>query len=282
MGFLSALKSIGEIVTKPIELLTDWGREPLKGREHSRNMERETNNLHANANAKVEKEKLELEAKLKRQKQELQNNFNINLEQEKNKTLQLLSDLKIQESESETNLSIKKETEVHRIISEIDELQKDKDFQRMKLVSESIMKYQAELTKLNVNAINAIGNMQLDLREKAQDLVYSKTVRYKELQDKAIDEAGDDLEKILLKFPDNERAQDIMIKAVDKRLSNIIDTAQNFLLELNEDIKLLNKSINSLAEGGQMFIEKHLDNFHQIPNNSNRKMIENKDDIIDV
>ena len=251
MGFLSALKSIGNIVTKPIELLTDWGREPLKGREHSRSMERETNSI--NANAKIERDKLELESKLR-----------------------------IQEQESETNLAIRKETEVHRVISEIDELQKDKDFQRMKLVSESIMKYQEELTKLNVNAINAIGNMQLELREKAQDLVYSKTVRYKELQDKAIEEAGEDLEKILLKFPDNERAQDIMIKAVDKRLSNIIDTAQNFLLELNEDIKLLNKSINSLAEGGQKFIEKHLDNFHQIPNNSNHKMIENKDDIIDV
>jgi hypothetical protein len=280
MRFFDALKSIGSIITKPIELLTDWGREPLKGREHSRNMERETNSIYVNA--QIEKERLALEAKLKRQEQELQNNFNINLEQEKNKTLKLLSELKIKEQESETNLAIKKQTEVHKIISEIDELQKDKDFQRMKLVSESIMKYQEELTKLNVNAINAIGHMQLELREKAQDLVYNKTVKYKELQDKAIKEAGEDLEKILLKFPDNERVQDIMIKAVDKRLSNIIDTAQNFLLELNEDIKLLNKSINSLAEGGQKFIEKHLDNFHQIPNNSNYKMIENKDNIIDV
>lgn len=240
MGFLDALGKIGNLVTKPIELLTDWGKEPLRGREHKRDLERETNIL--NTNAQIERDKLELE----------------------------------------TNLAIKKETEVHRIITEIDELQKDKDFQRMKLVSESIMKYQEELTKLNVNAINAIGNMQLELREKAQDLVYDKTVRYKELQDKAIEEAGVDLEKILEKFPDNERMQDIMIKAVDKRLSNVIDTAQNFLLELNEDIKLLNKSINSLAEGGQKFIENHLDNFHQLPNNSNHKQIENKDDIIDV
>lgn len=240
MGILNILSKIGTFVTKPVDLLTDYGKEPLRGREHKRNLERETNIL--NTNAQIERDKLELE----------------------------------------TDLAIKKETEVHRIITEIDELQKDKDFQRMKLVSESIMKYQEELTKLNVNAINAIGNMQLELREKAQDLVYDKTVRYKELQDKAIEEAGIDLEKILEKFPDNERMQDIMIKAVDKRLSNVIDTAQNFLLELNEDIKLLNKSINSLAEGGQKFIEKHLDNFHQLPNHSNPKQLENKDDIIDV
>ena len=240
MGLLNVLSKIGEFAAKPIELLTDWGREPLKNREHARNLERETNIM--NTNAKIERDKLELE----------------------------------------TNLAIKKETEVHRIIAEIDELQKDKDFQRMKLVSESIMKYQEELTKLNVAAINAIGNMQLELRDKAQNLVYEKTVRYKELQDQAIEEAGKDLEKILEKFPDNERMQDIMIKAVDKRLSNVIDTAQNFLLELNEDIKLLNKSINSLAEGGQKFIEKHLDSFNQLPNHSNHKQIENKEDIIDV
>ena len=66
------------------------------------------------------------------------------------------------------------------------------------------------------------------------------------------------------------------------KLTSVIDTAQNFLLELNEDIKLLNKSINSLAEGGQKFIEKHLDNFHQSANNSPQRLIERKEEIIDV
>lgn len=240
MGFINVLNKLGDVISKPVELLTDWGREPLKSREHSRNMERETNLM--NSNAKIENDKLELE----------------------------------------TNLAIKKQTEVHKIMLEIDELQKDKDFQRMKLVSESIMKYQEELTKININAINAIGNMQLEFRERAQDLVYNKTVKYKELQDIAISEAADDLEKIIAKFPENERMQDILINAVDKRLSNLINTAQNFLLELNEDIKLLNKSINSLTEGGQKFIEKHLDNFHQLPGNTNQKLIEDKDNIIDV
>lgn len=232
---------LDDIIYEPVKLITDWAREPLKSREHKRNIEKE--------NAKI----------------------------------QIESEIKIRELEVETDLEIKKSTEIHRILSEIDELQKDKDFQRMKLVSESIMKYQQELTKLNVDAINAIGNMQLELREKAQNLVYSKTIKYKELQDLAISEASNDLEDIMKKFPNNERMQDIMIKAVDKRLANVIDTAQNFLLELNEDIKLLNKSINLLAESGQKFIEKHLDNFHQIQNNQqSQKVIENKNDIIDV
>ena len=280
MGFLNTLSKLGDVIMKPIDLMIDWGKEPLRNKEHKRSLERDSNSV--NTKARIEKEKIELEFKLKQQENELKNNYTIQLEKEKQETLALISKLQLQEKELDNDLAIRKQTEVHRIMSEIDELQKDKDFQRMKLVSESIMKYQAELTKLNVNAINAIGNMQLELREKAQNLVYDKTVRYKELQDKAINEASDDLEKILEKFPNNERVQDIMIKAVDKRLSNVIDTAQNFLLELNEDIKLLNKSINSLAEGGQKFIEKHLDNFHQLPNNSSSKMIENKDDIIDI
>lgn len=196
--------------------------------------------------------------------------------------MKVKSEIKIKENESEADIAIKKQTEVYKIMAEIDELQKDKDFQRLKLVSESIMKYQQELTKLNVGAISSIGNMQLELREKAQDLVYSKTVRYKELQDLAITEAGNDLEKILEKFPDNQQMQDILIKAVDKRLSNVIDTAQNFLLELNEDIKLLNSSINMLAENGQKFIETHLNNFHQLPGStSSQRTIGHDDRVID-
>jgi hypothetical protein len=124
------------------------------------------------------------------------------------------------------------------------------------------MRYQEQLTKLNVNATSAIGHMQLELRERAQELVYDKTIKYKELQDLALKEAMADLEKIELNFSNNEVAKDILTKAVDKKLSNIIDTAQNFLIELNNDIKLLNQSISLLTERGQSFIESHLQHFH--------------------
>lgn len=172
------------------------------------------------------------------------------------------SESRIKEKQADADLIIKKETEVKRILVEIEEYKKDKDFERMKAVSEAVMKYQKELTKLNVGAINAIGHMQLDLREKAQRLVYDKTIRYKQLQDGAFAEAVEDLKKIESEFSCNEMAKDILIKAVDKRLANIIDTAQNFLLELNADIKLLNQNISILADKGQIFIERHLDKFH--------------------
>ncbi|OKY73823.1 MAG: hypothetical protein BM485_16840 [Desulfobulbaceae bacterium DB1] len=246
MGLLSALGKLGDIVMKPIELVTDWGREPLRKWDHERGIERDRARINVESQNKIR----EMEAE---------------------------SDIRAREKEIDINLSIRKETEVKRIFIELEEFKKDKELQRMVAVSEAIMKYQQELTKLNVNAINAIGNMQLELREKAQQLVYDKTIKYKALQDQAINDAANDLKRIDSDFNDNEVAKDILIRAVDKRLANIIDTAHNFLLELNADIKLLNQSINILTEHGQTFIEGHLEKFHVIESATEAvKKIENK------
>ncbi|MCQ8105154.1 hypothetical protein NP590_13645 [Methylomonas sp. SURF-2] len=246
MSLLSKLGKLGDIVMKPIELIADWGKEPLRKWDHERGVERDRELLNAESKNRIR----EMEAE---------------------------SAIKAKEKELETNLSIKRETEIQRIFVEIEEFRKDKELQRMIAVSEAVMKYQQELTKLNVNAINAIGNMQLELREKAQQLVYDKTIKYKALQDQAINEAADDLLRIYQDFAENEVAKGILIKAVDKRLANIIDTAHNFLLELNADIKILNQSINLLIEHGQTFIEGHLQKFHVIEATTNfTKEIENK------
>lgn len=248
MSLWDKIGKLGEIITKPIDLLTDWGREPLRSREHNRSEASKDN---------------ELKRDIERRTAEMK----------------ISSEIGIKEKEAETDLAIKKETEVVRIIAEIEEWKKDQDFSRMKAVSETIMKYQQELTRLNVNAINAIGNMQLELRERAQNLVYEKTIKYKELQDIALREAAEELKKIETEFADNEAAKNILINAVDRRLSNIIDTAHNFLIELNSDIKLLNNKISLLSDNGQKFIERHLDQFHLIGFSSgNIKQLENQSD----
>lgn len=231
MSLFHAIGKISDIVLKPIELITDWGREPLKKWEHERETKREHSLLNTESQNKIK----EMSAK---------------------------SEFRAKEKNLDAELFIKKQTEIRKIFIELEELKKDKELQRMVAVSEAVMKYQQELTKLNINAINAIGSMQLDLREKAQLLVYDKTIKYKELQDQAFNEAADDLKKIDFDFGDNEVAKAILIRAVDKRLSNIIDTAHNFLIELNADIKILNKSISMLTEDGQGFIEGHLKKFH--------------------
>lgn len=188
---------------------------------------------------------------------------------------------RIKERRAEVELEIKKETEIKKILVEIEEFKKDKEFERMKAVSEAIIKYKETLTKINIEAIEAIGNMQLDLRNKAQQLVYEKTVKYKELQDLAIKEAEEDLKRIEKDFSNNETARKILINAIDRRLANIIDTAHNFLIELNSDIKLINQNISLLTERSQNFIENHLQHFHitSIANaNEELKRIEYKND----
>jgi hypothetical protein len=235
MKILDAIGKLGSIVTEPIRVLTDWAREPLRGREHHRQMEREER-LH-----QVDSETRMREA-------------------------EHASDIEMRNKRLDAELDVMRETEIHRIMSEIEELKKDREFERMKAVSDAIMQYQEHLTRLNVSAISAIGNMQLDLREKAQNLVYEKTIKYKELQDAAHAQAVEEMLRIESEFAENEAAKTILYRSVDARLANIITTAQNFLIELNNDIAVLNKSINLLTEKGQTFIEGHLGQFHVLTN----------------
>ncbi len=253
MSILDKLAKLGDIILKPIEVLTDWTKEPLKKREHERHettrqrqheREEQARNSEHERNVELETLKIKTDSEIRIKEKELD------------------SELRIRETEVEANLTIRKETEIRKILVELDEWKKDQEIQRMERVSEAIMRYQEQLTKLNVNATNAIGHMQLELRERAQELVYDKTLKYKELQDLALEEAIKDLARIESSFEGNEVAKKILINAVDKKLSNIIDTAQSFLIELNSDIKLLNQSISQLAEKGQLFIENHLSHFH--------------------
>jgi len=243
MSFFNIFDKLDDIIYEPIKLMTDWAREPLKGREHRRQIERE-------------KQRVISESDL-RMKEALHS-----------------ADITMRQKTLDADLEIKKKTEVHRVLAEIDELRKDRDFQRMKAVSDAIMQYQEHLTRLNVSAISAIGSMQLDLREKAQNLVYEKTIRYKELQDGAHSQAVEEVLRIEREFSGNEAAKAILYRSVDIRLANIISTAQNFLLELNNDIAVLNKSINLLTERGQTFIEEHLSQFHVVTHDS---LLENRD-----
>jgi hypothetical protein len=217
--------------------------------------ERQENNLN------IEIKKQNLQHKLEQERQD--NDLQRKIKEETEKT-KIDAEIRMKEKSHETELAIKKETEVVRIITEIETLKKDQDFQRMKAVSEAISQFQKELNCLNVDAISAIGHLQLDLREKAQKLVYEHTIKYKELQDQAMQDAMNDLIRIEKQFGENEMAKTILITAIDKRLANVIDTASYFLQELNSDIKSLNQNIDMLASSGQKFIERHLEQFHSL------------------
>jgi esterase/lipase len=144
------------------------------------------------------------------------------------------------------------------------QLKKDKEFERMKAVSDSMMAYQIELTRINVEAVEAIGSMRIELQRKAYDLIHEKTERYNELQNRALQQAQDQLERIEGNPNMSEVSRNIMINAVDKKLSGIIDNATRFIVQLNDDMQIISKDINLITTSGQDFIQRHLEQFQLI------------------
>lgn len=249
-----------DCISKPIDVLCDWASEPLKAKSHereetSKNSEHKRNMEIITAQSRSEHEirvrEMELVHELNKKDKEIAYEIN-----KKNKALAQ------EEKELDVNLEIRRVTEIERAAVELQEWKKEKEFERMERTTAAIAHYLKQLTILNVETINAIGHMQLELKERAQQLVYEKTFQYKELQDIAINDAMNDILKIEEKFGSNERAKDILMKAVDTKLGNIIDTSTRFLEELNRDIVNLNESIDRLTQQGQKFIESHLDRFH--------------------
>lgn len=292
MGFFSTL---GSVLSSVGGAVSSWLQEPLKRSEHGRSessrqsehdrLLKEQNVEHERL-AKLKKLEFELLEKTKNndvsreiereigvkkglseqniKEQEALTKLQIEIAQSQAEIDRLGSEQKMLEMELSTNLQIKRETEIVRIITEIEQLKKDKEFERMKAVSDSMMAYQIELTRINVEAVEAIGSMRIELQRKAYDLIHEKTERYNELQNRALQQAQDQLERIEGNPNMSEVSRNIMINAVDKKLAGIIDNATRFIVQLNDDMQLISKDINLITTSGQNFIQRHLEQFQLI------------------
>ncbi len=230
MGFFSsigsALSSLGSAISSPIKAICNWAEEPLRRSAHGRSeSSRQSEHDRVLKEQSVEHERME---KLKRLEFELlektKNNdvareierelgvkkglseqnikeqealakIQIEIAQSQAEIDRLNSEQRMLEMELSTNLQIKRETEIIRIITEIEQLKKDKEFERMKAVSDAMMAYQTELTRINVEAVAAIGSMRIDLQRKAYELIHEKTEQYNDLQERALQQAQMQLEK---------------------------------------------------------------------------------------
>jgi hypothetical protein len=243
-GAGTVLSKLGDILLSPINTMCNWIEEPLKRGEYKR------------------------QEGLKRVEHELSEEAKNNDVQRKidSKTgvAKALSEQKMLEMEFSTDMKIKRETEIIRIITEIEELKKDKEFERMKKVSDAMMDYQKELTRINVEAVEAIGSMRIDLQRKAYELIHEKTQQYSELQNRAIQQAAEQLTQIDNNPNMRESSKDILSKAVDEKLAGIIRNATRFIEQLNDDMQLISKDINLITSSGQKFIERHLEQFQLI------------------
>lgn len=227
MGFLSAVGNVFRVLKGPVDVLVDWANEPLKRWENDRN--------EANKDRDVERD-------IRRQ---------TGVEKVK-------SQLRMEEAKAQADLEIKMKTEIQRINAEAEQWTKDQEFQRMKDVAEAVCHYRERLTQLQLNTIRAIGNMDIELREKAQNLILTKTREYKALQDQAQKDAEAEFERILDKFSNNERMMDILITSAQKKLASVIDGASQFLAGLNDDIMRMNSNIDLITQQGQKFIDAQI------------------------
>lgn len=228
MGVLLAVNKVFKALTGPLGILEDWASEPLKRWENQREQ--------ANRDREVEREI--------RQQTGVET---------------VKSELRRQEAEHSANLEIRMQTEIARINAETEQWRKDQEFQRMRDVAEAVTQYRERLTELQINTIRAIGNMDIELRSKAQDLILTKTREYKALQDQAQKDAEAEFERILDKFSSNERIMDIMITNAQKKLASVIDGTSQFLLGLNEDIQKMNNNIDMITQSGQAFIDRQIE-----------------------
>lgn len=141
----------------------------------------------------------------------------------------------------------KLESDMKKLDFELEELRKDKVIERNKATLETIKKYKADMAKLSVEIVNTIGNMTLDLRERANNFVQDNVKRYKELQDDAITKADKRLEEIETKYPKGSKSKEIMQDAVAKQMNSIIDRADNFMNTLNDDLKKITSMIDDIT-----------------------------------
>lgn len=225
--------TIWKAVTGPLGILDEWASEPLKRWEHNRNEESKDRDVerHIHEQVGVEEARARLQSEL---------------------------------DENRASLEIRMQTEINRLNAETEQWNKDKEFERMHKVAEAIAQYQERLTDLNIRTVRAIGEMDIELRSKAQSLILEKTQQYRAIQDKASQDAEAEFERIIEKFSGNERVLNIMIANAEKKLVSLIDATTKFLDELSVDIQNMNSNIDRLIQMGHEHALKQLDKFNSV------------------
>ena len=135
-----------------------------------------------------------------------------------------------------------------KLNAELDDMVARKEIERNSLVMEAIAKYQKTMAECTVSIGNSLGNMNIELRERATALVEDKQRQYSALQEAAMDKASAQLERIYEKFPTETRARTIMENAVEKQLNNIIETSDRFMRTIDADFSKMMDSVQRITE----------------------------------
>lgn len=219
MGLLDMFDKLDDIVYEPVHVVCQYLCEPVKAIDAHIEMRRERKSVD------IENAKKQMEA-----------------------------DIEIQKVDANIELEAKR----RKINADIDDMIAEKELNKNTAIVEAMKQYQIDLSQAVNECIYQIGNMSLELRERANNLVIEKTKEYTALQDKSKTDAKRELKEIAEEFADNERVRIKMEDVVIDQMTNMITTANSFIKELSEDMKRLNANIDILTTKGQDLVSSYL------------------------
>lgn len=201
---------LDDIVYEPVHLLCDALRQPLR--------QIEINN---------ERKKMELESSLEQNNKAFEEKLKLEINRE--------------------NMLLR--TDERKINAQIDKMLDDADFERQERMVEAIKRYQIDLGEVSVSIGDSIGKMSLELRKKAQDMVLEQTLKYKEIQEQAMDDSMKRLEMVQEKFgfENSSNAKKIMEHAIEKQMIGIIERADEFMVSMKNDLETMVENIDIIT-----------------------------------
>ncbi len=145
-----------------------------------------------------------------------------------------------------------------RINAEIDEMLADGVLKRQKEVFEEYKRYQQDMVICSTSIGESLAKMSLDFRERAFALVDKKRDEYINLQNEAKQQAIDDFEDIMRRFPEGSRARETMEDVIKDQVKGIIEESRSFLKTIQADFSKLADTIDQVVKETQRNANKYL------------------------
>ena len=224
--FLDMFDKLDDIIFAPVNAICEWSKEPLRRFEHDRelqNMQREFDNTQTDKR---------LESELYEEKLKAENDARAE--------------------------SLRIDADARRWNAEIDQMISDQEQARNDRVVESLKNYQLDLSRATLEIVKNLGEMSLELRAKANDMIQEKTEAYRKMQKEAIAEYNNELKEVKEMFADDRETFEMMRNEIIDERRSIIDLAKSFILELSDDIKRVNQNIDELTRMGMNNTDKYL------------------------
>ena len=160
-----------------------------------------------------------------------------------------------QEAEFFADLDAKK----RRQNAEIDEMLNEGVKKRHQEIIEEYKKYKQDMAMCAVSIGDSLGKMSFDLRKQAIDLVDKKREQYIKLQNEAKEQAANDFEDVMKRFPEGSRARETMEDVITDQVKGIIADSRSFLKTIQDDFAKLADNIDQVVRETQNHTNQYLD-----------------------